>query len=198
MAELSKNVNSKRYIWTRSKYYLDHKASYIHSLGLVVIAFPFQREANNWKWAEKVSYSSIFTILSIINWMNDYDFRINRICFLEARILNKDVEKWGNLKIRLLFFLVNEIHDFSRIVFLQMIIFWKYFSEFAYCGGEEPISNELGFSSQRQRQNNKQGAKKLQISPNSVLDNILYLALRIRVRIFTSCWHIWNNNMFLC
>ena len=42
----------------------------------------------------------------------------------------------------------------------------------AHCGGEDPISNELGFSPQRQRQNDKQGAKKLQLSSTSVLDHI--------------------------
>jgi len=53
----------------------------------------------------------------------------------------------------------------------------------AHCGGEDPICNDLGFSSQRQRQNDKQGAKKLQLSSSSVLDKNVYLALLL---IFTS------------
>ena len=72
----------------------------------------------------------------------------------------------------------NGIHDFSRIVgppkanILDVILAYisKIFLEMAHCGREDPISNELGFSSQRQRQNYKQGAKKLQLSSSSVLD----------------------------
>ena len=64
-----------------------------------------------------------------------------------------------------------------------------------HSGGEDPICNDLGFSSQRQRQNDKQGAKKLQLSSSSVLDKNVYLALLL---IFTSPWRIWNKNMFLC
>ena len=112
--------------------------------------------------------------------MNNYDFRMNRICFLEARILNKDVEKWGNLKILIASVLLGliEYTNFSRIVgppkaniFDNILAYIsKIFLEMAHCGREDPISNELGFSSQRQRQNYEQGAKKLQLSSSSLLD----------------------------
>ena len=59
----------------------------------------------------------------------------------------------------------------------------------AHCGGEDPICNDLGFSSQRQRQNDKQGAKKLQLSSSSVLDKNVYLAL-----LLTNL----KQKMFLC
>jgi len=116
-------VHLTKYIWTRSKFqYLEHKAAYIHSFGRVVIAFPLTARG---KLIEKVSNSSIFTILSIINWMNNYDFRMNRICFLEARILNKDVEKWGNLKILIASVLLGrmEYTIFSELLVLQKLIY---------------------------------------------------------------------------
>ena len=115
--------------------------------------------------------------------MNNYDFRINRICFLEARILNKDVEKWGNLKILIASVLLclMEYTIFSRIIGPPNANIKNIFLEMTHCGGEDPICNDLGFSSQRQRQNDKQGAKKLQLSSSSVLDKNVYLAL-----IFTS------------
>jgi len=72
----------------------------------------------------------------------------------------------------------NGIHYFFRIVgppkanILDNILAYisKIFLAMAHCGREDPISNELGFSCQRQRQNYEQGAKKLQLSSSSVLD----------------------------
>jgi len=57
--------------------------------------------------------------------MNNYDFRMNRICFLEARILNKDVEKWGNLKILIASVLLGrmEYTIFSELLVLQKLIY---------------------------------------------------------------------------